>query len=123
MKRSVGFLAGLMLLAGCKPAHVGPTRHESVHFDLDKSEVVRVELRMGAGELTVKGGSPRLAEADFTYNVEEWKPKTDYHSTGSRGDLVISQPENSSSIGDTENHWDVRLNDNVLADISTRLGA
>jgi hypothetical protein len=122
MKRSVGFLA-MMLLVGCKPAQVGATRHESVHFDLDKSEVITVGLRMSVGELNVKGGSPRLAEADFTYNVDEWKPKAEYHSTGTRGDLVISQPDNATGIGDTENRWEVRLNDNVAVDISGKLGA
>lgn len=122
MKRSVGFLA-MMLLVGCKPAHVGETRHDSVHFDLDRSEVARVELRMGAGELRVKGGSSRLAEADFTYNVDEWKPKVDYHSTGSRGDLVIAQPDGTGRFGDTENRWDVRLNDTALVDFSVRFGA
>jgi hypothetical protein len=122
MKRSVGFLA-VMLLAGCKTARVGSTQHDSVHFDLDKSEVTRVELRMSAGELMVKGGSSRLVEADFTYNVADWKPKTEYHSTGSRGDLVISQADSASGFGDTENRWDVRLNEKSVLDISAKLGA
>lgn len=123
MRRFACFLTATVLLAGCKPAHVGPVRHESVHFNLDKSEVIRVELRMGAGELAVKGGSSRLAEADFTYNVDEWKPRVDYHSTGTRGDLVIAQPDGSAGVGDTEYKWDVRLNDNAVMDVSTHLGA
>lgn len=85
--------------------------------------MTRVELRMGAGELNVSGGSPKLAEADFTYNVASWKPNVDYHSTGVRGDLLITQPEGSGGFGDTEYRWDVKLNDGVLMDVITKLGA
>ncbi len=65
MMRIASVLAATILFASCREARVGPTRHESVHFDLDKSEVIRVELRMGAGELAVKGGSTRIAAEDF----------------------------------------------------------
>lgn len=121
--RCTGLLIAILLLAGCRAVPTGPVRHEAVHFDLDQSEVVRVELRMGAGELAVKGGSAKLAEADFTYNVDEWKPRVDYHSTGSRGDLTIAQPERLGGVGDVEYKWDVRLNDGVTMDVSAQLGA
>jgi hypothetical protein len=98
-------------------------QHESAHFDLDKSELTRVELRMGAGDLNVSGGSAKLAEADFTFNVAAWKPNVEYHSTGVRGDLSISQPEGIGGMGDTEYRWDVKLNDGVLMDVVTKLGA
>ena len=52
----------------------GPTTHESKAVDLGKSEMARVELKMGVGELNVDGGSPKLLEADFLYNVPAWKP-------------------------------------------------
>lgn len=121
--RCTGLLIAILPLAGCGTVPTGPVRHEAVHFDLDKSEVVRVELRMGAGELSVTGGSARLAEADFTYNVDAWKPRVDYHSTGSRGDLTIAQPERLGGAGDVEYKWDVRLNDGVTMDVSAQLGA
>jgi hypothetical protein len=123
MKPLVGFLTSILLLTACETARTGPTQHESAHFDLDKAEMTRVELRMGAGELNVSGGSAKMAEADFTYNVASWKPNVDYHSTGVRGDLQISQPEGSGGIGNTEYRWDVKLNDGVLMDVVTKLGA
>lgn len=122
MKLYTGLLT-LILLTGCGAARTGPTQHESAHFDLDESEMTRVELRMGAGELNVSGGSPKLAEADFTYNVASWKPNVEYHSTGVRGDLLIAQPEGSGGFGDTEYRWDVKLNDGLLMDVVTKLGA
>lgn len=123
MKLFAGLLTSLLLLTGCAATPAGPTQHESAHFDLDKSELTRVELRMGAGELKVTGGSTKLAEADFTYNVPSWKPTVDYRSTGVRGDLVIAQPESGGSFGNTEYRWDVRLNDGLLMDVVSKMGA
>ena len=123
MKKLGGALATLLLLSSCGRAPVGPTRHESVHFDLDKSEALRLDLRMSAGELHVDGGSSYLAEADFTYNVPEWKPEVNYHSTGSHGDLQLSQPDRGSGFGETENRWDVRLNNERETDLVAKLGA
>jgi hypothetical protein len=124
MKPYIGLLLSFFALSGCHATvQTGPTQHELASFDLDKSELTRVELRMGAGELNVSGGSLKLAEADFTFNVAAWKPNVDYHSTGVRGDLSISQPEGLGGIGNTEYRWDVKLNDGVLMDVVTKLGA
>ncbi|MEO8098864.1 MAG: toast rack family protein [Acidobacteriota bacterium] len=113
-----------LLLAGCGPeARPGPTQHETRTVELGKAELTRVDLRMGAGELHVSGGSSHLADADFTYNVDNWKPRVEYHSTGVRDDLEISQPEGASAIGNTEYRWDIRLNDGALVDLVTKLGA
>ena len=106
-----GAMAALLLLSGCARAPIGPTQHESVHFDLDSSEVLRLNLKMGAGELHVNGGSKYLADADFSHNIASWKPLVSYHSTGSRGDLDITQPDGPSALGDVDYRWDVRLND------------
>src|SRR5260370_39562667 len=57
-------------LAGCGPATEmghGPAQHDTQTIELDKTELTRVEIRMGAGELRAAGGSPRLLDADFTY--------------------------------------------------------
>jgi hypothetical protein len=123
MRYLYGFFAVALLLTSCHSAQTGPTQHESAHFDLDKSELTRVELKMGAGDLNVAGGSAKLAEADFTFNVPSWKPTVEYHSTGVRGDLVISQPSSGGSFGNTEYRWDVKLNDGLLMDVVTKLGA
>ncbi|MFM2124481.1 MAG: hypothetical protein RL328_932 [Acidobacteriota bacterium] len=118
-----GVLAAVLLLSSCQQAPIGPTQHESVHFDLDNSEVLHLNLKMGAGELHVDGGSKYLADADFTYNIAAWKPLVSYHSTGSRGDLDISQPDGPTALGDVDYRWDVRLNDRRQTDIVAKLGA
>ena len=76
---------------------------------------------MDAGELRVAGGSPKLMEADFDYNVPGWKPQVDYHSTGVRSDIEISNAEGAVPHG--KNNWNVRLNDAALMDLVVKMGA
>jgi hypothetical protein len=120
-------LAGAVLLAlsGCtmNVAPSGPEQHESRTIDLDKSEHVRVELKMGAGELDVRGGAQKLMEADFTYNVPAWKPDVRYRSAGSAGDLTIEQHGSSSFSGKNRNHWDLRFYDGTPLDMRVEFGA
>jgi hypothetical protein len=126
MSRAVGVAAVALLLSGCNVGSVvtTETRHEATSIELDKSEMARVELRMGAGELHVKSGTPKLLEADFTYNVPEWRPVVDYRASASRGDLTISQPEHSRSrLGRTVYTWDLTLNGQLPVEVATTLGA
>jgi hypothetical protein len=115
-----------MLLAGCEVngGHAGPVEHATKVVELGKFESARLELRLGAGELRLAGGSPKLAEADFDYNIASWKPSFIAHTTGLRADVRVEQPAGGgSSFGDVEYKWGLRLNDQVPWDIVTNLGA
>jgi len=114
--------AGIAVLAGCTDGfRAGPPEHETKVLELDKSELTRVELKMGAGELRASGGSPKLMEADFDYNIPGWKPQVDYHSTGVRSDIEISHPPGTAPHGNSK--WDLRFNDSVLMDLVVQMGA
>lgn len=112
-------------LAGCsistEPS--GPVQHESSSIDLDKAELVKVNLKMGAGVLNVQGGAAKLMDADFTYNVPSWKPLVKYNNTGVRGELSVEQPSGSHTGGNTNYKWDLRLNDSVPIDLNVSCGA
>jgi hypothetical protein len=101
----------------------GPVDHDRQSIELDKSEMVRAELKMGAGELIVNGGSPKLMDADFSYNVASWKPSVHYSASGFRGNLIVEQPHSAHAGGKVKYKWDLRLNDKVPLDIVTELGA
>jgi len=98
------------------------TRHETRTLDLDKSEMLRVELHLGAGELQLSGGSPKLLEAEFTYENPAAKPLVDYHASSFRGDLRISQPSGIGHLNGGDYKWDVRLNDTRATDLTAHLG-
>ena len=104
---------------GVTSAPPGPDQSESRSVELDKSERVRAQLKMGAGELDVRGGAAKLLDADFTYNVPEWKPDLRY----TPGELVLEQPGSTNSTSNTKNHWDLRFNDAVPLDLSVNFGA
>jgi hypothetical protein len=119
-------MAASVLCGGCHggaPVSTGETRHETQSIDLDKSNAAAVEIRMGAGELHLKSGTPKLLDADFTYNVPEWKPVVEYRAGASRGELVISQPKSGSTSGNTVYTWDLKLNGQLPLDITANLGA
>lgn len=118
----LALLVGVLLVAGCIPA--GELRTESRSVELADAESVRVEIRMGAGELRVAGGARELMEADFAYNIHEWRPEVEYDVDGRRGNLTVRQPSGvSGTLGNTRYEWDLRLNDNVPMDLRVELGA
>lgn len=110
-------------LGGCMIEHGGPLEHESKSIDLDKSEMVRVDLKMGAGEMQIDGGSQKLMDADFDYNIPSWKPVVHYEASGFRGQLRIEQPGGAHGGSHSTYKWKVRLNNTVPLDVTTELGA
>ena len=114
-----------LLLAGCHGTIVapGPLQHETHSIELDKTEMARVELHMGAGELTVTGGSPRLLDADFTYDNSALKPIVRYTPSSFRGQLSIEQPNVHSASSASDYQWKLSLNDALPLDVITNLGA
>ena len=123
--RTALLAAAVVALCGCEMnvERGGPVQHATRSIDLDKSEMARIEIRMGAGELQLEGGSEKLMEADFAYNVPSWRPEVRYESSGFRGDLVIEQPHGVNMRSNLTYKWNIRLNDQLPLDVVTHLGA
>jgi hypothetical protein len=119
-------LPSLALLGGCGPDWVppGPERTETRSVELDNSEELRAELRMGAGELRVRGGAAKLMEARFVYNRLRMRPEVTYHNAagGFRGHLVVEEP--SGVHGGTNRYeWDLAFNNEKPMDLEVHCGA
>jgi N-terminal domain of toast_rack, DUF2154 len=112
--------AAAVVAAGC--ASPGPTQTVTRSVELDHADSVAVNLTLGAGELTVDGGSPRLMDATFRFNVPSWEPVVNYTS-GAEARLDVRQPGGSRSFGRTENRWALQLSDGVPMDLTAGLGA
>jgi N-terminal domain of toast_rack, DUF2154 len=123
-KLSVATLA-LIAIAACNVQRVqtGQTVHESKSVDAGKFEMARIELQMGAGELKLEGGSEKLIDADFTYNVPAWKPVFESNTASFRADIKIAQPTGVAAVGDAENRWSLRISDKLPMNLVTHLGA
>jgi hypothetical protein len=122
--RSSVLLAASAFLTGCTFEHTGPTEHVSRVIERDAVKTLRVDLRMGAGQLRVTGGSDKLAEVDCTYNVASWRPDIKYDASETRGALTIEQPgRNHTHAGHTRYDWNLRLNDETPVDLHVNFGA
>ncbi len=128
--RFAGFACCAVLIlaaAGCSVSNgppTGETRTTSKTVPLGQQKSVDIEIKMGAGELRVANGSSDLMNADFTYNVESWKPEVHYDATGDQGTLTIEQPSGPHGIhGRTRYEWDVRLNNHVPMEMDVNMGA
>jgi N-terminal domain of toast_rack, DUF2154 len=117
--------AATFALTGCvvNTDFGGPVQHLQKSIDLDKTEMARVEIKMGAGELHVDGGSPKLLDADFDYNVSSSKPTVRYTASSFRGELAIEQPRGFNGGNNSTYKWNLRLNDKLPLDVVTHLGA
>jgi hypothetical protein len=64
-------------------------------------------------------------EANFSYNVKDWKPKVDYEVNGDKGELSVRQGSGEGvRLGaGARNEWDVRLNDEVPTGLLVEMGA
>jgi hypothetical protein len=121
------FLSALVAMCGCNLSGnrmtTSETRKESKTVALGAAQSVQVSLKMKAGELKVAGGATQLMDADFTYNVPEWKPEVKYEVSGGVGDLEVEQPGSGSSGDNTRNEWDLHLNDKAPMEITVNMGA
>lgn len=125
MTKVAALAVGFMALSGCTVdlEHEGPVQHATQSVDLDKAEMARVEIKMGAGELQVDGGSPKLMDADFAYSAPSSKPEVRYESSGFRGELTIEEPHSGALRSNHTYRWNIRLNDQLPLDVVTHLGA
>src|SRR5918995_2543284 len=122
---SIIMVAGTALLAeACGVKQVGDLQRQSRSVDVEQARSVRADLRMGAGELNLTGGADRLMEADFFYNVADWKPEVDYEVSGDTGELNVKQDIIAGvPVSEARNEWDIHFNDEVPTNLSVQMGA
>jgi hypothetical protein len=113
-------------LVGCGPIadmSNGPPQHDTQAIDLDKTEMTRVDISMGAGELRASGGSPKLLDADFTYPLR-LKPAVRYNASSFRGQLSIEEPHGINLVNKHgDNKWNLKFNNERPIDMLAHLGA
>ena len=121
-------LVGLMAACvGCGAISVktGDLRTETTTVALEAAKTASVEIRQGAGTLSVSGGASKLMDATFVYNVDSWKPEVTYTVTGDQGSLAVKQPSklNIASLAGLRYDWDLRLGDGVPIRLDVGMGA
>jgi hypothetical protein len=119
----------LPLTTGCaigrgEPLVVGEMTSQTESFELGDVRSLDLDLSVNIGSLRVVGGAEGLAEAEFRYNVADWKPKIDYRELGGRATLTIEQPDHQErSIPDkAKNSWEIELNSDVPLSLNLDMG-
>ena len=122
--RSLLLAALPLFLTGCvvNVRDAGPTEYVKKDIERDKSEMVKVDLHMGVGELRLDGGAKKLMEGDFSYNLPSWKPDIRYTTTGVHGYLTVDQPDTHSIGNNVHSKWDMRLANDVPIDMQVKFG-
>jgi hypothetical protein len=102
----------------------GEVQRASEVVELGDASSARVEVTMAAGTLEIDGGARPLMDAEFVYNVPDWKPKVDYSVSGGQGTLTVQQPVSTDvRLRDVRYEWQLALNDDVPLDLRVKLGA
>ncbi len=124
--------AAILLFLGCTLSRIGVTRAEvgelrrdSVIVERQDAESVRVQIRIGAGELRIDGGAEELLEAEFAYNVPAWEPVVTYDVTDGEGRLTVRQPSTERiAVGTRMRYeWDLRFDALTPLDMRIETGA
>src|ERR687891_1562781 len=125
MAATAAFAGACGMQPGGVQQQVGKMQRDSKSVDLKDAQSARAQLKMGAGELNLTGGADQLMEADFSYNVSDWKPRVSYDLSADEGVLVVKQggAGGSSLSGEARNEWEIRLNDEVPTDLVVQMGA
>jgi hypothetical protein len=101
-----------------------PMQHQSRTLERQGAKAVRASIDMGAGELSVSGGSANLLEANFDYRGSSATPNVDYHVNDGQGELNVSEGDSDSHIHTTsDNTWTLRLANDIPMDLKINMGA
>ena len=124
--KTILILPLLLLLIGCiNRVAVGPTLTDNQTVELGDIDSAQVDIKMGVGELDIASGSANLMDAEFTYNIEDWRPEVLFEQRGSRGELSLTQPKgeiNGIPDDDIEYRWSVILSNDIPLDMNVDLG-
>lgn len=109
----------LAVSSGCaipgESVEIIDTVTETSVVELGSAQTVEVYLDVSTGSFTVSGGATGLMDAEFTYNVQEWKPLVDYNEVDGKGVLTVRQPDlDSKNVpSKAESNWDIHLTESV----------
>jgi hypothetical protein len=97
--------------------------HLNETVDRQGAKTLRAALKLGAGQITIRGGATHLFEADFQFGPSYKKPRIEYTVSGGAGDLALTQDEKTPAFAHSENEWSLRFADDVPLELKIDLGA
>ena len=90
-------------------------------------ELVQAKIVFGGGELDIQGGSDRLLDARFVYNMDALEPEIAYDIRDKQGRLEIRHKADLPPLDvlttELRNEWDLEFGDSVPLDMDLDVGA
>src|SRR5262249_19837409 len=105
--------------------HGNFSSHTEEVVELQGAKSVRAELKLGAGELNLKGGSSHLLNSRFLFNRRWDSPRVNYRvGSDGKGELEITQEKGSGiNFGAGDNNWDLTFSNDVPIEFRIDMGA
>jgi hypothetical protein len=98
--------------------------HTEQVLELQGAKSVYAELKIGAGQLNVSGGSGHLLNSRFHFNRKWDSPRVDYNVVDGRGNLTISQDQGGGfNFGPSDNTWDLNFTNDTPLELRIDMGA
>lgn len=125
----LGIMAAIVTVVatGCGLIAIGKDDNKTVNIEKDNAKELELELNIGAGELNVNQGADEWVEGSIVYSNKKWEPVISYERKGDKGIAVIEQDHegifNNVKIGEAENTWDLKVNDQVPLELKVNSGA
>ena len=88
-------------------------------------ERASIELKLNLGKITIDESTPLLYECISQYRYKEFEPFEKYSSTEKEADILIyHSPVTKRRISNNiRNHWQLKLNNKIIYDLSIKTGA
>jgi len=102
--------------------NMGEMRTETRTVNLEGADTVVAEFDIHDGSLEISGGTNRLMEGEFTYNVDRWEPDIDYGVSSGSGELSVKQGGGwwTPVFWNAKNEWKIELNEDVPIDLTVK---
>jgi len=95
--------------------------------ELQDAARVNALVEVGVGELHVSGGAEDgyALDAEFTYNIPEWRPEVTYAVEEDCGKLRVKQPhfQGKSLYQDAKYAWNLRFNPKIPLALDVKVGS
>jgi len=101
----------------------GHRSREIQTVDRKDAKAARVKVHMPAGELIISSGAGHLMEADFSQGGSWESPTIDYSVEQGTGELTINQQSSSRFMGNSDNIWKLKLDNETPIDLEVDMGA
>ena len=105
------------------PSHSTAKSHKVESIDKKDAKSVRMSVKMPAGDLSMSGGAESLLSADFSFGSSWGAPRIEYSVNNGAGDLRIEQDGGGTLVTNSDNTWNLKVNDSIPLDLEVDVGA